>query len=62
MVFLKNKRLGRQTVAFTSPPSIAAGSCVISSTGALVGVVSEVGANYCRVSTVISPDIEMGGL
>ena len=27
MVFLKNKRLGRQTVAFTNPPSIAAGSC-----------------------------------
>lgn len=29
MVFLKNKRLGRQTVAFTNPPSIAAGSCVV---------------------------------
>ena len=29
MVFLKNKRLGRQTVAFMNPPSIAAGSCVV---------------------------------
>ena len=29
MVFLKNKRLGRQTVAFTNPPSVAAGSCVV---------------------------------
>jgi len=29
VVFLKNKRLGRQTVAFTNPPSIAAGSCVV---------------------------------
>ena len=29
MVFLKNKRLGRQTVAFTNPPAVAAGSCVV---------------------------------
>ena len=29
MVFLKNKRLGRQTVAFMNPPSIAAGSGVV---------------------------------
>ena len=50
------------TLSKGSGAGIAAGSCVISSTGALVGVVSEVGANYCRVSTVISPDIEMGGL
>ena len=29
VVFLKNKRLGRQTVAFTNPPAVAAGSCVV---------------------------------
>ena len=29
VVFLKNKRLGRQTVAFTTPPAVAAGSCVV---------------------------------
>ena len=38
------------------------GNCVISETGALVGVVEEVGLNYCRVSTVINTDIEMGGI
>ena len=50
------------TLSKGSSAGIQAGSCVISETGDLVGVVSEVGLNYCRVSTVISPDIEMGGL
>ena len=50
------------TLSKGSAAGIQAGSCVISSTGALVGVVAEVGANYCRVSTVINTDIEMGGL
>ena len=41
---------------------VQTGNCVISETGALVGVVEEVGLNYCRVSTVINTDIEMGGI
>ena len=41
---------------------IEAGDCVIDSTGALVGVVEEVGYNYCSVSTVVDATLEMGGL
>lgn len=40
---------------------VAVGDCVITEMGALVGVVSELGANWCTVSTLISADIEMGG-
>lgn len=36
--------------------------CVITETGALVGVVSQVGLNWSTVDTVISPNIEMGAL
>ena len=50
------------TLSKGSSAGIEAGNCVISETGVLVGVVSEVGSNYCRVSTVINPDTEMGGL
>lgn len=41
---------------------IAAGDCVVTETGALVGVVTEVGYNWCSVSTVVDATIEMGGL
>lgn len=41
---------------------IAVGDCVITETGALVGVVQEVGYNYCSVSTVVDATLEMGGL
>lgn len=41
---------------------IAVGDCVITETGALVGVVDEVGANWCSLSTVIDAGLEMGGL
>ncbi len=41
---------------------VAAGDCVIDATGALVGVVTEVGVNWSTVHTVIDPDIELGGL
>ncbi len=36
--------------------------CVITETGVLVGVVSQVGLNWATVDTVISPNMEMGGL
>lgn len=41
---------------------IAVGDCVITETGALVGVVDEVGTNWCSLSTVIDAGLEMGGL
>lgn len=42
--------------------SVEAGDCVITETGTLVGIVSEVGLNWCTVSTIISTDIELGGM
>ncbi len=39
---------------------IAVGNCVITCEGYLVGVVSEVGANWCTVLTVTDTDTEIG--
>ena len=50
------------TLSKGSSAGVQTGNCVISETGALVGVVEEVGLNYCRVSTVINTDIEMDGI
>lgn len=50
------------TLSKGSSAGVQTGNCVVSETGALVGVVEEVGLNYCRVSTVINTDIEMGGI
>lgn len=41
---------------------VAAGDCVIDASGALVGVVTEVGVNWSAVRTLIDPDTELGGL
>ena len=41
---------------------MAVGNCVVTSTGLLVGVVSQVGLNWSTVSTIINTDIEMGGI
>lgn len=41
---------------------IEVGDCVITETGVLVGVVSQVGYNWSSVSTVINTDTEMGGI
>ena len=49
-------------VGYIYPAGIQAGNCVITESGALVGVVSEVGVNWATVSTVINTDIEMGGI
>ena len=38
------------------------GDCVISETGALVGVITKVGLNWSTVSTLIDPSIELGGI
>lgn len=45
-----------------SQHGVEAGDCVITSTGELVGVVSEVGSRQATVITVIDPEIQMGGL
>ncbi len=43
-----------------SEHGVAEGNCVISAEGYLVGVVDEVGFNWCRVLTVIDTDTEIG--
>lgn len=45
-----------------SNADIAMGDCVVTETGDLVGVISQLGENWCTVSTIISPDISMGGM
>ena len=39
---------------------VEAGDCVVSSTNDLVGIVSEVGTNWCRVLTVVDTDTSLG--
>ena len=50
------------TLSKGSSDGVSAGNCVITETGVLVGVVSEVGLNWATVSTVLNTDIEMGGI
>ena len=50
------------TLSKGTTSDIQAGDCVITQTGALVGVVSEVGVNWSTVSTIINTDTEMGGI
>ena len=50
------------TLSKGSSSGVQAGNCVVTETGVLVGVVSDVGLNWCTVSTVIDTSIEMGGI
>ena len=50
------------TLSKGSSSGVAVNDCVITETGILVGLVSQVGLNWATVDTVISPNIEMGGL
>ena len=50
------------TLSKGSSAGVQAGNCVVTETGVLVGVVSEVGLNWCTVSTIIDTSIEMGGI
>lgn len=50
------------TISKGSAHGVAAGNCVITSTGELVGIVSEVGLQSAAVITVIDPEIQLGGL
>lgn len=69
-VFESAKVTARSTANWESTLSLSKGSnagievgdCVITETGVLVGVVSQVGYNWSSVSTVINTDTEMGGI
>ena len=50
------------TISKGSSAGVKVNDCVITETGALVGVVSQVGLNWATVDTVISPNIELGAL
>lgn len=39
---------------------VEAGDCVIDETGALVGLVSEVGTNWCTVLNIVDTDVSLG--
>ena len=39
---------------------VETGDCVVSSTNDLVGIVSEVGTNWCRVLTIVDTDTSLG--
>ena len=49
------------TLSKGSASGVEVNDCVITETGALVGVISQVGINWSVVDTVLSPNIEMGG-
>lgn len=49
------------TLSKGTEADIQVGDCVVSETGVLVGTVTEVGHHWSTVSTVINPDMEMGG-
>lgn len=50
------------TLSKGTSAGVSVGDCVVTSTGNLVGVVSEVGLNWSTVSTIINTDLEMGGI
>lgn len=50
------------TISKGSSSGVKVSDCVITETGALVGVVSQVGLNWAIVDTVISPNMELGAL
>ena len=50
------------TISKGSSSGVKVSDCVITETGALVGVVSQVGLNWATVDTVISPNMELGAL
>jgi len=49
------------TLSKGSNCGIEVGDCVITETGVLVGIVSQVGLNWSTVDTVLSPNTELGG-
>lgn len=70
LTFLDASITGRSSSSWESTFTLDRGSrdgvevnqCVVTSTGYLVGVVAEVGYNYCTVTTLIDPDINVGAI
>ena len=54
--------LSTLTLSKGEESGIQVNNCVVTSTGILVGVVSEVGSHYSIVSTVVDTSMEMGGM
>ena len=50
------------TISRGTDAGLEVGDCVITETGALVGVIKAVGMNWSTVSTVIDPSSELGGI
>lgn len=50
------------TISKGSIHDISAGDCVIDETGALIGIIEEVGTTWSTVRTIIDPDTEIGAL
>lgn len=50
------------TLGRGSDVGLEIGDCVITETGALVGVIEEVGMNWATVATIIDPSSELGGI
>ena len=50
------------TLSRGTDAGLEVGDCVITETGALVGILSEVGLNWSTVSTVINTTTELGGI
>ena len=50
------------TLSKGSSHGVEAGDCVVDSAWNLVGVVEEVGVNWCTIITVVDANLEMGGL
>lgn len=50
------------TLSKGTSAGVTEGDCVITETGVLVGVITEVGLNWSTVSTLINPGVEMGGI
>ncbi|MGI6498699.1 MAG: rod shape-determining protein MreC [Oscillospiraceae bacterium] len=49
------------TLSKGSAGGVAVDNCVVTETGALVGIVKEVGFNWCTVISVIDTDLQIGG-
>ena len=50
------------TLSKGSKHGLALGDCVVTETGVLAGIITELGTNWATVSTVINLDIELGGV
>ena len=50
------------TISKGASEDIAVGDCVVTGTGSLAGVVTQVGRNWSTVSSIINVDLELGGM